>query len=379
MKFVIAPDSFKGSLSTQQVIAHTAQAAQKYFPGCEIVALPMADGGEGTAEALLSATGGEMVECQVHDPLMQMRTAQYGIMQDGTAIMEMAQASGLPLVAPSRRNPLKTTTYGTGEMMRDAAQRGAKAIVIGIGGSATNDGGMGMARALGARFLDEDGAELECIGASLGKVCIIDTSALQEFPIPVTVLCDVTNPLTGPTGATHIYGPQKGGTPKRLEVLEKGMLSYQKVCEGAFGQDVSQIPGAGAAGGLGFGLMLFAQAQLKPGIQTILDLMRFDALIQGASLVITGEGRLDGQSVRFGKVPAGIAQRCAKQGVPVAAIVGGIGPEGELFMQMGETTITTTVNAVMDIQYAMENAQDLLQSAADRLFATLRIGYRMHK
>ena len=303
MKFLFASDSFKGTISTIKTAELLTKAAKQVFPQCECISVPVADGGEGTMDAVLFATGGSRVTVQVHDPLMRPMEAYCGVMSGDKAIIEMSAASGLPLLTEGERNPAKTTSYGTGELIAAALKAGCKDITIAIGGSATNDGGMGCMSALGVRFLDADGAVLEGIGENLNRVKHIDTSKL--FPLvkeaSFTVICDVTNPLCGPQGATYTYGPQKGGTPELLAQLEEGMCNYRDVIEKEFGANLDTVPGSGAAGGLGGALAVFLNATMKSGIETVLDLVDFDAKLSGVSLVVTGEGRLDWQSC-FGKV-----------------------------------------------------------------------------
>ena len=275
---------------------------------------------------MISALNGTYRRLTVHGPLMEEAQSFYGEFEGDSAIIEMAAASGLPMVPADRRNPLNTTTYGTGELIRDALDRGYRKISIAIGGSATNDGGMGAMRALGVRFLDDQGNELEGRGRDLTRVADIDVSRMHPAVAQAgfTVMCDVTNPLTGPDGATYTFGKQKGGTPEILDVLEGGMVRYAALLKEKLGVDVDKIPGSGAAGGLGAAFCVFLKATLKSGIDTVLDLVHFNELLEGVDLVVTGEGRMDWQSA-FGKVPSGIGQRCKERGIPVVAIVGGMG------------------------------------------------------
>lgn len=297
MKLLFASDSFKGTLSSQQIIRLLKASAEKIFPGCETVGVPIADGGEGTVEAVITVTGGKYRQVKVHGPLMEETTASYGVFHGDRAVIEMAAASGLPMVPVEKRNPLETTTYGTGELIRDALEQGYRKIAVAIGGSATNDGGMGAMRALGVRFLDQEGRTLEGRGRDLEKVDKIDVSGLHPAvsEAEITVMCDVNNPLTGPDGATYTFGKQKGGTPDILDRLEAGMKQYAGVMR-RNGMDVEQMAGAGAAGGLGAALCGYLHANLKSGIETVLDLMDFDSLLEGTDLVVTGEGRMDWQS-----------------------------------------------------------------------------------
>ena len=304
MRFLFASDSFKGTLSSETIIELLTAAADKVFPGCETVGVPIADGGEGTVDAVITVTKGEKRRLTVHGPLMEETQSSYGVFHGDSAIIEMAAASGLPMVPDDKKNPLNTTTYGTGELIRDALKQGYRKISIAIGGSATNDGGMGAMRALGIRFLDREGKELEGRGSDLEKVADIDMEGLDPAAAEAefTVMCDVNNPLTGPDGAAYTFGKQKGGTPEILDELEAGMKNYAAVIQEKLGMDVDKIPGAGAAGGLGAALCVFLHANLKSGIETVLDLIDFDGLLEGTDLVVTGEGRIDWQSA-FGKVP----------------------------------------------------------------------------
>ena len=380
MKFLFAPDSFKGSLTAIQITDILDRVAARHFPGAETIAIPVADGGEGTTDALLRADFGQKFRIPVTGPLFEKEEASWGMLGDGeTAVMEMAQASGLPYVAEAHRDPRRTTTLGTGEMIRNAIQRGATKLLIGIGGSATNDGGMGMLAALGAKFTDKDGQEVSPVGGSLINVARADFSGLMPElnDIEITVICDVTNPLLGESGATWIYGPQKGATPEIRDELEEGMKNYAQVVSEAIGRDIASFPGAGAAGGLGAALGGVLKARLKSGIDAVLEAVRFDQKLAGVDLVVTGEGRIDGQSVRFGKVPVGVARHCAAKGIPVIAIVGGIGEGAEGLYDICESTIQATVSGPMPLQSAMENAEALYESAADRVFRAVKIGMKL--
>lgn len=273
------------------------------------------------------------------------------------------------------RNPLNTTTLGTGELIADALDEGYRKLSIAIGGSATNDGGMGAMRALGVRFLDREGNELEGVGADLVRVADIDISGLNPAvaEAEITVMCDVNNPLTGPDGATNTFGKQKGGTPEILAQLEEGMVNYANVIREKLGVDVDRIPGAGAAGGLGAALCVFLHANLKSGIETVLDLIEFDDLLEGVDLVVTGEGRIDWQSA-FGKVPSGIGLRCKRKGIPAVAIVGGMGDGAEKIYDFGVESVVPTINGAMDIQEALDRANELYANAAERTFRLIRAG-----
>lgn len=373
MKFLFASDSFKGTLSSRRTAELLTRAAQEIFPGCECRCLEVADGGEGTTEAVLSAAGGRRMEAMVCGPLWERRKACYAALDGRRAVMEMAAASGLPLVPAELRDPRNTTSYGTGELIRDALDKGFRDLSIAIGGSATNDGGIGCMRALGVRFLDEDGNELSGCGGDLIKIRSIDRSGMDPRlrDTHITVMCDVTNPLCGENGATRTFGKQKGGTPEILDELEAGMENYRELLRREFGIDMDEEPGAGAAGGLGAALLSFLRAELRSGIETVLDLIEFDKKLEGVSLVVTGEGRADWQSA-FGKVMQGVGRRCLRQGVPAVAIVGSMGDGAEQIFDYGIESMITTVNGVMPLEEALERAEELYLGAARRLFRMLR-------
>lgn len=380
MKFLFASDSFKGTLTSDQTIELLTKAAEEVFGSCETSGVPVADGGEGTTDAVVKARSGEIITVPVHGPLMEMEQGFYGRLSDTEAILEMAAASGLPMVPEEKRNPLNTTTYGTGELLKAALDAGYTEIAIAIGGSATNDGGMGFASALGIRFLDQEGNVLEGRGENLEKVAHIDMSGLDPAvqKAHFTVMCDVTNPLCGPNGATYTFGKQKGGTPEILDRLEKGMQNYRDVIIREFGINPDEIQGSGAAGGLGAALKVFLHAEMKSGIETVLDLIDFDARLEGVDLVVTGEGRTDWQSC-FGKVMQGVGDRSAKHQVPAAALCGGLGPDYEKIYAHGISSIMTTVDGPMPLKEALDNASELYYKGAIRMFRFLQTGMQMNK
>ena len=323
-KIIIASDSFKGSLTSAQVASSIAEGLRSVCADLEIVEVSVADGGEGTVEALRDTLGGRIVRCKVHDPLMREMEAAYAILSDGcTAVLEMASASGLPLLSSEERNPLKTSTFGTGELIADALDRGCRQFLVGIGGSATNDGGMGVFAALGYRFLDGQGRVLPACGESLLKVADIDVSGVNPRLREAffNIACDVDTPFCGPDGAAYVFAPQKGASPSDVEFLDKGLANFASVVQRRLGRDVRFVPGAGAAGGLGGGLLAFSNARLKKGIDMVLDAINFDALLEGADAVITGEGRIDSQTFK-GKTPYGVMCRARAKGIPVYAIGG---------------------------------------------------------
>ncbi len=325
-RIVVASDSFKGSLTSEEVAQNVKAGICHACPSCKVDTICVADGGEGTTEALCRTLGGKLVEVTVSDPLGRPVKASYAVLADGlTAVMEMSEASGLPLLKECERNPLKTSTYGTGELIADALKRGCRKFLVGIGGSATNDAGMGMLTALGFRFLDADGNVLPGVGESLNHVADIDDSEVLPlvWEAGFTVACDVDAPLYGPGGAACVFAPQKGADPDTVKVLDDGLRHFSDVLIRCLGKDVGQLPGAGAAGGLGGGFVAFLNATLTPGIEMVLDAIDFDSVIFGADLVVTGEGRIDSQTLG-GKTPYGIMLRAKKQGIKVAAIGGSV-------------------------------------------------------
>ena len=378
MKLLFASDSFKGSLTSEKTVELLSRAAREVFGDCECSGVPVADGGEGTVEAVIAAEQGEYVPLKVHGPLMEETDSFYGIFDGDKAVIEMAAASGLPMVPEELRNPLNTTTFGTGELILDALKRGYRDISIAIGGSATNDGGMGCARALGVKFLDHNGNELEGFGRDLAKVAAIDISGLDERvkDSKITVMCDVTNPLCGKNGATWTFGKQKGATPEIQEELEKGMCSYRDVIRETFCIDCDGIPGTGAAGGLGAALMVFLGGEMKSGIETVLDLIRFDERLEGVDLVVTGEGRTDWQSC-FGKVMQGVGMRAKAKGIPVLGLSGSLGKNAMDICDCGISSLMTTVNAPMPLSKALERAEELYYEGALRMFRFVRTGMEM--
>ena len=375
MKLLFASDSFKGSLTSEKTVELLSRAAREVFGECECSGVPVADGGEGTVEAVIAAEQGEYITVKVHGPLMEETESFYGVFDGNKAVIEMAAASGLPMVPEELRNPLNTTTFGTGELILDALKRGYRDISIAIGGSATNDGGMGCARALGVKFLDQDGNELEGFGRDLARVAAIDISGLDERvkDSKITVMCDVTNPLCGKDGATWTFGKQKGATPEIQEELEKGMCSYRDVIRETFGIDCDGIPGTGAAGGLGAALMVFLGGEMKSGIETVLDLIRFDERLEGVDLVVTGEGRTDWQSC-FGKVMQGVGMRAKAKGIPVLGLSGSLGKNAMDICSCGISSLMTTVNAPMPLSEALERAEELYYEGALRMFRFVRTG-----
>lgn len=342
-KIIISPDSFKGTMSSIEVCNIIEQGIENIFTDTEVIKIPIADGGEGTVDAFLTAIGGEKIKTKVKGPLFEEVEAFYGILPDKeTAVIEMAAASGITLVE-DKKNPLFTTTYGTGQLILDALNKGCSKIIIGIGGSATNDGGIGMAAALGVKFLDKENEEIDLNGRGLEKLERIDISGIDKRvkECSIVAACDVDNPLYGLIGAAYVFAPQKGADERMVKILDENLKNLAGIVRRDLDMDVQNIPGSGAAGGLGAGLVAFAGAKLQPGIKIVLDVVKYDEIISNADLIITGEGKIDGQSLR-GKVPVGIAEKALKYHIPVIAIVGAVGDEAEKVYERGITSIFST-------------------------------------
>ena len=364
-RVVVAPDSFKGSLSAVRAAEAMERGVLAAWGDAQVLKIPIADGGEGTVEALVGATGGRFETRTVRGPLGQPVDARWGVLGDGrTAVIEMAAASGITLVPRDRRDPRVATTFGTGQLLRAALDAGFRRIVVGIGGSATNDGGAGMARALGVRFIDGRGEPLPEGGAALARLVSVELSAVDPrlAGTEILVACDVDNPLTGPRGASAVYGPQKGATPAVVAELDAALERYARVAREATGRDVASLPGAGAAGGLGAGLLFFTPARLVPGIDLVLDSTRFDDHVRGAALVIVGEGRTDHQTA-MGKAPVGVARVAMRHGVPVLLVSGSLGPGAEEVLAHGVGRLVQAAPPGMPIEEAMTRAAELLELA----------------
>jgi glycerate kinase len=376
MKIVLAPDSFKGSLSALEVCQAMERGIRRVEGEAEIISVPMADGGEGTVRSLVDATGGKIISKMVTGPLGEQVEAFFGMTGDGEmAVIEMAAASGLPLVPEKKRDPSITTTYGTGELILAALDEGCKKIIIGIGGSATNDGGAGMAQALGYRFLDEQGKDLPFGGAALKHLAEIDSLGKDPRLSDLTVIaaCDVTNPLIGPDGASAVYGPQKGATPEMVKELDEALSIFAQVIKKELGMEVADLPGSGAAGGLGAGLVTFLQARLEPGVKIISEAVALRDKMDGADLVITGEGRIDGQTVK-GKTPIGVARVAKTREIPVLAVAGSIGSGAELVYEQGIDGMSAIVDQPMVLEEAIASAGKLVSLATERIFRTFLSG-----
>ncbi|WP_226536164.1 glycerate kinase [Fictibacillus halophilus] len=377
MKIVIAPDSFKESMTAAKVCAAVEAGFQKVIGDAEYVHVPVGDGGEGTVQSVVDATAGRIVEVTATGPLGEKVDAFYGLTGDGkTAVIEMAAASGIHLVPREQRNPLVTTTRGTGELILDALDKKVERIVLGLGGSATNDGGAGMASALGVKFLDVNGEKLRPGGEALSELLTIDVSGLDSRlkVVKVDVACDVTNPLTGPLGASAVFGPQKGATPEMVGVLDASLKRYAEVVDRNLGLQVDELPGAGAAGGLGAGVVAFLDGKLQSGIDLVLDVIGFEEAVRDADLVITGEGRIDSQTVH-GKAPVGVAKRAkaAEADVPVVAIAGSLGPDYEAVFEHGINAVFSVVNGVVTLEEALENGSVNVEKTAENIARLLQL------
>ncbi|MBP6890632.1 MAG: glycerate kinase [Veillonella sp.] len=363
-KIVLAIDSFKGSASSYAIGEYVKEGIAKIVPNANFSIVPIADGGEGTVEAIVTARKGTYNKVKVQGPLGADTIATYGMIDGNTAILEMAAASGITLVPKSELNPLKASTYGTGQMVLDAISKGAKDVYMGIGGSATNDGGMGVACALGAEFLDADGRILPPAAESLGRVTRISTEHMDPRvkDVNFTILCDVDNPLCGPHGASHIFGKQKGADEAMRNVLDGYLKRYADIVKRDLHMDVVDVPGAGAAGGLGAGMMAFAKAEKMRGIEAVMMLIQMEEHLKGADLVVTGEGRMDNQTA-YGKAPVGVSNLAAKQHIPVIAVVGGVALNTENVYDKGISLVLPIVNEPMSLDTAIENVHELAMNA----------------
>lgn len=371
-KIIIIPDSFKGSASSLEVCNYIERGVLKVIKDADIIKIPVADGGEGTVESILYAAGGNIKKINVKNPEGKLIEAKYGIINKEKAVIEMAEASGLTLIDDKTRNPLKYSTYGTGELIKDAVNNNIKEILIGIGGSATNDCGIGMANALGYKFLNKDNNELEAIAENMMHVDDIDDSNVDKriFDIKITAACDVKNPLYGKNGATAVYGKQKGVTEETFDILDEGLKNIAKIIKEKFGKEIDYMEGAGAAGGLGGGLVAFCNAQLKSGIDAVLDIIDFESKIKDASLIITGEGAIDGQT-KEGKVPVGVAKRAGN--IPVIAIVGEIREGAEIVYDLGIKSIMPICTKAMSLEESISNAAALVENASERALRFINI------
>jgi len=381
MRIVIAPQSLKGSLTAAEAGQAIASGVRAVFPEAEIDIVPVADGGEGTVQALVDATGGTIVQQTVTGPLGTPVEAFFGLLGDGsTAAIEMAAAAGLPLVPPDQRDPCITTTYGVGELIRAALEYGCHNFIIGIGGSATNDGGAGMAQALGAALLTGEGKAIARGGAALATLSHISIERLDPRiqACTVQVACDVNNPLCGPTGASAVYGPQKGATPEMVAELDAALAHYATIIEQDLGLAVSNVPGAGAAGGLGAGLMTFLHATLRPGAQIVLEAVHLEERLQTADLVITAEGQLDSQTA-YGKSVGAVASMAKRHGLPVLALAGGLGHDYKAVYSLGVDAVAVLPSEPMTLAHAMAHAAQLTTDSTERALRIMQLGMNMKK
>ncbi len=380
MKIVIAPDSYKESLSAMEVANAIEAGFREIYPNAEYVKMPVADGGEGTVDAMVAATGGRKISVSVTGPTGKPVMAEWGLIDPQTAVIEMAAASGLERISAVERNLLITTTYGTGEMIRAALDLGVKQFIIGIGGSATNDGGAGMLQALGYRLLDQHGRDIPRGGAGLSDLATIDISSadprLQDCQFKVA--CDVTNPLTGPMGAAQIFGPQKGADEAMVALLDENLKHYARIVTQELGTDVEFVSGAGAAGGMGAALLAFMKAELHSGIDIVLAALGLESIIAEADLVITGEGRLDSQTIN-GKVPVGVARLAKRHGKPVIAIAGSLSPDVAIVYEHGIDSAFGAVNRVCTLHEAFDFAASNIKLTARNIAALLQIGHSLNR
>lgn len=372
-KILCIPDSFKGTLSSAQIIHTVTSIFHSHLPEVQVLGIEVADGGEGSVDAFLSISGGEKIVCEVSGPRFEKIESFYGILPGKIAVIEMASCAGLPLVK-DHLDPLTTTTYGVGELMISAWENGCRKMIVGLGGSSTNDGGCGVAAALGIKFFDEEGTSFVPTGGTLDRIAKIDAS--HPHPLingtEIITMCDIDNPMFGPQGAAYVFGPQKGADPEKVHLLDLGLRHLAKRIEDDLKLDVSFIPGTGAAGGMGAGMVAFFHSSLQSGIETILDVAKFDDLVQGCDLVITGEGRIDAQSLR-GKVPIGVAKRAKKAGVPVLCIVGSIGEGLDEAYELGITSIFSINPQPLDFSIAKTRAVENLTITVENFARLFRV------
>jgi len=371
MKIVLAPDSYKNSLTAKQVAQSMRKGFEKVYPDAEYVNVPMADGGEGTVQSLVDAKNGEIVTEEVVNPLGGTTDAHFGLIDDGTvAVIEMAEASGIQFINRFTQNPYVTTTFGTGQLIKSAIKHGAKTIIIGIGGSATNDGGAGMAQALGAHLLDETGTELQYGGAMLKKLDKIDVSEMMPElnDVKVVIASDVTNPLTGPNGASHVFGPQKGANPEMVDFLDEALSHYADILKRDLNSDLEEVPGAGAAGGLGAGLLAFTNSEMRSGVEIVVDYTELKEKVRDADIVVTGEGQIDFQT-KFGKTPIGVAKatKAVNPDATVIAIAGSVGEKISELYPLGIDAIFTCVPGVEELSKAIQDTDKNLQQVSENI------------
>ena len=375
-KFVLVPDSFKGTISAEEVCSIMAEQIYRHFPSATVISVPVADGGEGTVDCFLSAVGGQKKFVTVKNLYMKSIQAGYGKLNNGSVVIETASCAGLPMVE-GKPAPLDVTTYGIGELILQTTRQETLSpdtpIILGLGGSATTDGGCGLACALGVRFYDSNGKTFVPTGGTLEQIAHIDISALNADVqrVPIVAMCDIDNPLYGPTGAAYVFSPQKGASPEEVALLDRGLRHLAKMIKQDLKVDVSNIPGGGAAGGIGAGVVAFLNAQLRMGIETVLDTVHFENMIKDADMILTGEGKLDGQSLR-GKVIAGVTRRAKKAGVPVVAVVGGIGEGAEEAYKEGLSAMFSINRMPIDFSLARLDAKSNLALAVDNIMRLIQ-------
>ena len=379
-KAILMPDSFKGTMSSSEICAIMRERILEHFPECAVSSIPVADGGEGTVDCFLEAMGGERVSVRVKGPFMQDIDSFYGIVTTSckTAVVEMAAAASLPMVL-GRENPRVTTTYGVGQLIRHAIENGCKKLIVGLGGSCTNDMGAGAAAGAGAKFYDKDGNEFVPTGATLDRIADVDLTALKSLleGVEVVAMCDIDNPLYGPTGAAYVFAPQKGADAETVKLLDANLAAAADTVKSRLGVDVANIPGAGAAGGMGAGMVAFFGARLMPGIDTVLDTVSFDSIAADADFIFTGEGKIDSQSLR-GKVVIGIAGRAKKLNTPVIAVVGDIGDNMEPAYEMGVSAIFSTNRVAVEFPKAKLRAKSDMSLTMDTVLRALKLGAAMN-
>lgn len=379
MKIVVAPDSFKGSIESKEAAHIISQAIQDFDASIEVVEIPMADGGEGTVQAMLHILGGEEIICEVEDPLGRPIRAGYGWLPiEKTAIIETASASGLPLLTKLELDPARASSFGTGQLVKDALDRGAEKIIIGLGGSATVDAGVGLFQALGLKAFDENGKNIERVGGRLDLIQGLDFQSLDDRlqKVKIIVASDVTSPLLGPDGAVYVFGPQKGIKESNLKSFEAGMASFSEVMKRTISKDCTLMPGSGAAGGIGFTLLSLVEVEFQSGLDLVVEMSDFRKHLKNTDLVITGEGKIDGQSV-LGKVPVGLSRIAKDKGIPVVAIAGGIGEDTDRLKLEGIEAVLSIVDGPMPIEEAMQNGKKLLYEATKRMLHLVEIGTKL--
>lgn len=378
-KAILMPDSFKGTMSSSEICAIMRGRILEYYPDCDVVSIPVADGGEGTVDCFLEAMNGERVSVRVKGPFMEDIDSFYGVVTTSckTAVIEMAAAASLPMVL-GREDPRVTTTYGVGQLIRHAVDNGCKKLIVGLGGSCTNDMGAGAAAGAGAKFFDKDGKEFVPTGVTLDKIADVDLTELKSLldGIEVVAMCDIDNPLYGPTGAAYVFAPQKGADADTVKLLDANLAAAADTVKAKLGTDVANIPGAGAAGGMGAGMVAFFGARLMPGIETVLDTVNFDTIAADADFIFTGEGKIDSQSLR-GKVVIGIAGRAKKLNTPVIAVVGDIGDNMEPAYKMGVSAIFSTNRVAVDFSKAKLRAKSDMSLTMDTVLRALKLGSAM--